>query len=114
MRERGESRSDRARVRAMTESALERAIAEDPDSDPPLLAPPEGWPQLAVVVAPKAPKKLISLRLDQEVIAHFRGLGAGYQTAINGVLLNYVRAMRRAQPAGKPPRRRPARKAPSG
>jgi len=93
---RGESKTDWARLEAMTEAELERAIAEDPDSDPPLLEPPEGWPHFAIPVRPKAPKKLISLRLDEEVIEHFRATGSGYQTMINGVLLNYVRAMQKA------------------
>lgn len=97
MRARGESRSDWQRVRAMPEAELERTIAEDPDSDPPLLQAPPGWPALGQVVTPKAPKKLMSLRLDQEVVEFFKAQGSGYQTAMNGVLLSYVRAWKRAE-----------------
>lgn len=32
------------------------------------------------------PKKLVSLRLDQDVIEHFRGRGPGWQSAINAEL----------------------------
>lgn len=96
---RGESRTDWERVRAMSEADLERAIAEDPDSDPPPLEAPLGWPALAQVIAPKAPKRLMSLRLDQEVVDFFKAQGRGYQTAMNGVLLAYVRAWKRAEEA---------------
>jgi uncharacterized protein (DUF4415 family) len=110
MRERGETRSDWERVRAMTEEELERAIADDPDSDPPLLEPPEGWPHFGMIMTPKTAKKLISLRLDQEVIEHFRAMGAGYQTMMNGVLLSYVRAMKKAQQSPAAPAVRTERK----
>lgn len=36
------------------------------------------------------PKKLVSLRLDQEVLAAFRALGPGWQTQLNAVLLAHV------------------------
>lgn len=94
---RGESKTDWARLDAMTEADLERAIAEDPDSDPKLLEPPADWTFFALPVLPKGPKKLISLRLDAEVVDYFRAQGPGYQTMMNGVLLNYVRAMQKAQ-----------------
>lgn len=96
MRARGESQTDWARLDAMTEEDLERAIAEDPDSDPELLEPPADWPALAQIITPRTPKKLMSLRLDQEVVDFFKAQGAGYQTMMNGVLLNYVRAWKRA------------------
>ncbi len=88
---RGKSRSDLPRVAALTEAELEQAIAEDPDSDPPPLESPLGWPPFAEVVRPKAPKRLVSLRLDADVLEHFRTLGPGWQTRINRVLLNHVR-----------------------
>jgi uncharacterized protein (DUF4415 family) len=106
MRARGESRSDWEHVRSMSEAELERAIAEDPDSDPPMLEAPPGWPAFVQIITPKAPKKLMSLRLDHEVVDFFKAQGRGYQTAMNGVLLAYVRAWKRAeaerQKAGQP------------
>jgi uncharacterized protein (DUF4415 family) len=50
---------------------------------------------------PKAdsPKKLVSLRLDPDVIEHFRGTGPGWQRRINDVL----------RKAGKLPRKVSAR-----
>lgn len=35
---------------------------------------------------PLAPKELISLRIDQDVIEWFKAQGPGYQTRINSVL----------------------------
>ena len=102
---RGESRSDWERLRNLSEAELEQAIAEDPDSDPPLLEPPQGWPALVQIVSPKTPKKLMSLRLDQEVVDFFKARGRGYQTAMNGVLLAYIRAWKLAEEERK--RRQP-------
>lgn len=41
----------------------------------------------------REPKKLISLRLDADVVAFFRSQGKGYQTRINAVLRAYMDAM---------------------
>jgi uncharacterized protein (DUF4415 family) len=113
MQARGESQTDWARLDAITEAELERAIAEDPDSDPALLEPPPGWPMFSLPTAPKAPKKLISLRLDQEVVDFFKAQGAGYQTMMNGVLLNYVRAWKQAVRLAEEKKARQAGKGPS-
>lgn len=39
-----------------------------------------------------APKKLISLRLDPDIIEFFRSQGKGYQTRMNAVLRAYMEA----------------------
>jgi uncharacterized protein (DUF4415 family) len=36
------------------------------------------------------PKQLVSLRLDQDIVAHFKNSGAGWQTRINKVLRKAV------------------------
>lgn len=84
-RARGESRTDFARVQAKTEEELERDIASDPD----FRDVPEDWYKDAVAVMP-TPKKLISLRLDHDVIDWFKSQGPGYQTRINAVLRAFV------------------------
>src|SRR3954453_18714575 len=80
-RARGESRTDLALVRAVSEEQLERDIAQDPDwSDI-----PRDWVKAASAVIPPN-KQLISLRLDGDVIEWFKQQGAGYQTKMNSVL----------------------------
>lgn len=49
---------------------------------------PEGWTK---AVAPdQMRKKLISLRVDQEVLEFFKAQGPGYQTRMNAVLYAYM------------------------
>ncbi len=84
-RARGESRTDLARVQAKSDAELERDVAGDPD----LRDVPEDWHAAAEAVMP-VPKKLLSLRLDEEVIEWFRSQGPGYQTRMNAVLRAFV------------------------
>lgn len=51
---------------------------------------PLGWTEY--VAHDHLRKKLISLRVDPEVLDYFRSQGPGYQTRINAVLQAYVRA----------------------
>ncbi len=92
-RARGESRTDLARVRAKTAEELEREITSDPDFS----GVPEDWYKSAEAVMP-TPKKLLSLRLDSDVVDWFKQQGPGYQTRINAVLRAFVQqtAKRRA------------------
>jgi uncharacterized protein (DUF4415 family) len=87
---RGEDKTDWARVDAMTDEDIERAIADDPD-----------WADFkdidwskAEVVIPKQ-KTSISIRVDEDVIDFFRAAGKGYQTRINAVLKHYVSEQKR-------------------
>jgi uncharacterized protein (DUF4415 family) len=85
LRRRGESRTDLPRVRAKTEAELERDIADDVD----FRDVPENWVETAEAVMP-VPKRLLSLRLDEDVVAWFKRQGPGYQTRMNAVLRAYV------------------------
>lgn len=85
-RARGKSRTDLERVQAKTEEELERDIASDPD----FAGVPEDWIESAEAVMP-TPKRLISLRLDNDVVDWFKSQGPGYQTRINAVLRAFVR-----------------------
>ena len=90
--------TDWERLRRMTDAEAERAAAADPDNPP---AEP-GWLAAGSVVAP-APKQAISIRLDADVLAWFRGLGPRYQSRMNAVLRAYVEHQRRrprAEPGG--------------
>jgi len=86
----GEDRTDHARVDAMTDEDIERAMRDDPD-----------WADLididwstAEIVEPVI-KKALSIRLDQDVINFFQAGGKGYQTRINAVLKHYVREQKK-------------------
>ena len=84
-RARGESKTDLARVRAKSEAELEQDIAADPD----FCDVPNDWYVAAKALMP-TPKKLLSLRLDPEVIDWFKEQGPGYQTRMNAVLRAFV------------------------
>lgn len=89
-RTRGESKTDWARVDAMTEEELEAAIASDPDE--------AGWEidwSTAMAGIP-GPKQQITLRIDGDIIDWFKATGKGYQTRINTVLRRYVEAQKRS------------------
>ena len=82
--QRGESRTNLARIDAMTEAALKQAIADDPD----WADIPTNWYEQAEAVMPK-PKVPVSIRLDADVIEYFRSTGRGWQTRVNAVLRAY-------------------------
>ncbi|WP_340643305.1 BrnA antitoxin family protein [Roseococcus thiosulfatophilus] len=86
-RAKGESRTDWARVDAKTEAELARDIATDPDWKN---IPPD-WHLDAIPVAPGT-KKLLSLRVDPDVVDWFRAQGPGYQTRMNAVLRAFMTA----------------------
>lgn len=101
--------TDWARVDAMTDEDIARQIAEDPDVAPEWTeeAAAQARPAREVLVeqfgpevaaqmlkrkpgqrgAQRAPtKESITLRLDRDVLAHFRAQGAGWQSRINEAL----------------------------
>jgi uncharacterized protein (DUF4415 family) len=82
--------TDWARVEALTDEDIDRAIAEDPDAAPVWTA--EEW-ATARVVFPQG-KAPVTLRLDRDILAWFKGRGRGYQTRINAVLRTFVDAQR--------------------
>ncbi|UHS57091.1 BrnA antitoxin family protein [Agrobacterium vaccinii] len=89
-RARGEkSATDWARVDALTDEDIERAMRDDPDWSEWIDV---DWSKAEVVV-PVA-KKSISIRLDEDVIDFFKATGKGYQTRMNAILRHYVREQR--------------------
>jgi uncharacterized protein (DUF4415 family) len=74
-------RTDWARVDAVTDEEIEAAVRADPDA-PPLVD--ENWFATATLVIPR-PKEQISIRLDHDVLEHFRRYPR-YQTRINAIL----------------------------
>lgn len=53
------------------------------------------WDQVHLVEP--EPKKLISLRLDADVVEFFRNTGKGYQTRMNAVLRAYKEAQEKSK-----------------
>jgi uncharacterized protein (DUF4415 family) len=51
-----------------------------------------------VVLPEKSRKKLISLRVDPEVLDFFKALGPGYQTRMNAVLTAYMQVKKEMEP----------------
>ena len=92
--------SDLAKIDATVDEDITRQIAEDPDTAPELtdeffekadfyigqrlIRRGRGRPPL------DAPKKLVSLRLDQDVVDAFRAGGPGWQSRINAALRKHL------------------------
>jgi uncharacterized protein (DUF4415 family) len=74
-------RTDWVRVNALTDAQIEEAVRNDPDAAPILDA---AWFASATLVMPQ-PKEQISIRLDHDVLEHFRQYPR-YQTRINAIL----------------------------
>jgi uncharacterized protein (DUF4415 family) len=84
-------KTDWARVRALTDADIAKAVAEDPDAAPLL---DDAWFKTARIVMP--PKKRdVHIKLDDVVVDWFKRSakkngGRGYQTQINAVLRAFV------------------------
>lgn len=91
---RGESRTDWARVDALTDDEIAAAVASDPDAPP--LVTDTFWRDATLLTrAANAPKSTITIRVDSDVLADLKRLGPGYQTRINAVLRAYTTGLRR-------------------
>jgi uncharacterized protein (DUF4415 family) len=90
---RGESQTDWARVDAMTDEDIERAMRDDPDWQDFMDI---DWSKAKMVIPDK--KKAISIRLDPDIIDFFQATGKGYQTRINAVLRHFVDEQKRSKP----------------
>ena len=92
--DRRKGKTDWARVDALTDEDIAKAVADDPDAAPIDI----DWSD-AVLVMP-ARKKAISIRVDEDVLDFFKKEGDGYQRRINAVLRSYmqqkVKAKKRA------------------
>ena len=95
-------RAEMNRLRRMTEADIART------SPPELADLPANFWEAAEIVVP-APKRAISLRLDQDVLEWFRKAGPRYQTRMNAVLRSYMARMQRRNSDGKTSPRRSAR-----
>ena len=69
---------------------LRPQVPQPPPPQPPPVVPEVDW----AVAEPEIPggKKMISLRVDADVLAYFQSGGKGYQTRMNAVLRSYMNA----------------------
>jgi uncharacterized protein (DUF4415 family) len=75
-----------------------KELAALPDADIYLSDIPETtaeWFAKARLVFPQGPKKQMTVRFDSDVVDWFRAKGRGYQTHMNAVLREYVKAQRK-------------------
>jgi uncharacterized protein (DUF4415 family) len=82
--DRRKGKTDWARVDALTDADIAKAVANDPDAAPIDI----DWSD-AVLVMP-ARKKAISIRVDEDVLNFFKREGEGYQRRMNAVLRSYM------------------------
>ncbi len=88
---RARSKTDWARVDALTEPRIDEAAASDPDALPTDAA---FWRDAKLVMPER--KVPVSLRIDRDVVDWFRSHGRGYQSRINAVLRSYMNARKKA------------------
>ena len=84
-----DTRTDWARVDALTDEEIEAAALADPDAPPMDVDAPDFWEEVVIVIPSK---KLVCLRIDQNILDWFREQGKGYQTRMNAVLRAYMEA----------------------
>ena len=80
-----DGRTDWDRLRREQAEGLEPDI--DPDEGDPAAI---DWSKAKLVVPPR--KTLVSIRVDDDVLAFFKAQGRGYQTRMNAVLRSYMDA----------------------
>ena len=88
-------KTDYARLDAMTDEDIARAVKDDPHS-PPLDI---DWTQARLVRPPG--KEIVTVRLDRDMLDWFRAQGKGYQTRINQVLRAFYEAKNGRKAAAK-------------
>jgi uncharacterized protein (DUF4415 family) len=91
--------TDWARLDAMTDEDIERAVAEDPDAPP--FWTDEDWANAQIV----DPHKHTPVWLDRDIVAWFKEQGPHFQGRINQALREYVdaRRQRTGEPSDKAP-----------
>jgi uncharacterized protein (DUF4415 family) len=84
-------KTDWRRVAALSEKEIIAAAKSDPDARP---TDTEFWRNARLIMPER--KIPVTLRLDRDVLAWFRAQGRLYQTRMNAVLKEYMRAHQKA------------------
>ena len=82
----GETRTDWARLEREEAEGIEPELDEEEIGIE--------WGEAVLVITQS--KRSLSLRLDADILAHFKSQGPGYQTRINAVLRSYMEARLKA------------------
>jgi uncharacterized protein (DUF4415 family) len=82
--DRRKGKTDWARVDALTDEDIAKAVADDPDAAPLDI----DWSDAVLVIPTR--KRAISIRVDEDVLDFFKKDGDGYQRRINAVLRSYM------------------------
>ena len=82
--DRRKGKTDWARVDALTDDDIAKAVADDPDAAPIDI----DWSDAVLIIPTR--KKAISIRVDEDVLDFFKKEGDGYQRRINAVLRSYM------------------------
>ena len=85
-----EDHTDWDALQEKTDEEIEHAVREDPDA----VLLDEEWFEKAKLVVPSSDKERITIRLDEDIVEHFKQGGPGYQSRINDVLRAYVTSKR--------------------
>ncbi len=85
-----EDHTDWEALQEKTDEEIERTVEEDPDA----VLLDEEWFEKAKLVVPASDKERITIRLDEDIVEHFKQGGPGYQSRINDVLRAYVTSKR--------------------
>jgi uncharacterized protein (DUF4415 family) len=91
---RGETESDWERLRSRTDEEVEASIDFEEEGS-------FDWDTARVSTSSPQPKKQVTLWLDPDIIAFFKGQGPGYQTRMNQVLRSYVEAQIEKESQGR-------------
>ena len=86
-----EGKTDWARVAALTDEEIIKAVESDPDAQ---LITEEDWANAVSMYGNAPVKRIISIRLDYDVVDFFKTKGRDYQTRINKVLRAYMKAQK--------------------
>lgn len=91
LRDRRAGKTDWDRLDQQSDADILKQVTSDEEAAPLLTTE---WLANAEIVPPN--KKLISIRLDTDVLSYFQDGGKNYQTRINQVLRTYVDARKKS------------------
>jgi uncharacterized protein (DUF4415 family) len=78
-----DSKTDWARLRAMTDEEIEQNALSDPDALP---MSKEEWENAVLIVPGEEGKERIALWIDRDILRHFGKGSKGYQSRLNAAL----------------------------